>query len=515
MPAGYTGFTDGETESTSPADGWWVGKVDFDRELVCSNDGAGGTRVRGRYSGSGTGRTTKEYAAVFPDIPRTGAINDEEKAFRRAWASWGEPLRSRDCGQQTRSHDTQGARHNGDLLEQRNASKPSQKGIKTGANRVEFGYRRDSPAAGSDCRSRNTGRHRQNITNTPWKQYHSYNEREIEAEVGGWESAPECRGGANAGRDGRDLRWRSRGAAGRRPVSRDAVRQLHVSERLYQMAGVFARKRERARRRRDDLQKARVTDLALVVFLASLLCTRSAERCRSTSLGVGGNVMEIQHRAKSNKLGDDEAFFWMHQQRRGQRVQGCCDSHKLVDHTSWWPYRTSALICLSIPAVRRFGKQEAQVTSGRLSLCSKTRELTDNLPRYTYGRRNDKVKANTEGDRWKGGGGGYQDAGDRLYSEWQAERKRKVRRRDFEAAREAALPGAWSCPKCGSDNRREAYQRQLLRMIAHPCSSLERSGQFSTTIVHTHGVPRSTAWLKGRTYLSLSLSLPQPSDAVA
>lgn len=93
-----------------------------------------------------------------------------------------------------------------------------------------------------------------------------------EEDFGGWGSAPEgrsggvggrrkphsVRGGAggNVGTTGAD--WRSMGALGRRPASREAARQLRVSERLHRLAQAMAKKKERARRRRDDLQLARV-----------------------------------------------------------------------------------------------------------------------------------------------------------------------------------------------------------------------------------------------------------------
>lgn len=56
------------------------------------------------------------------------------------------------------------------------------------------------------------------------------------------------------------LGWRSRGAAGRRPVSREAVRQLHVSERLHRTSETIARKQEATRQRKRDLMQARVSE---------------------------------------------------------------------------------------------------------------------------------------------------------------------------------------------------------------------------------------------------------------
>lgn len=90
--------------------------------------------------------------------------------------------------------------------------------------------------------------------------------------------------------------------------------------------------------------------------------------------------------------------------------------------------------------------------SGRLDLCSKTRELTDNLPKYTYGRRAENDEPGPDGSRWVGGGN-YRDAGDRLYSEWKAARRSSARRQKSETAREGVVPEGWSCPKCSADNR--------------------------------------------------------------
>lgn len=92
-----------------------------------------------------------------------------------------------------------------------------------------------------------------------------------EEEFGGWCSAPEGISGGFVGRRkphsvrgvvGGNVvagaEWRSRGALGRRPASREAVRQLRVSERLHRLAQAMAKNKERVRRRRDDLQQARV-----------------------------------------------------------------------------------------------------------------------------------------------------------------------------------------------------------------------------------------------------------------
>jgi len=128
---------------------------------------------------------------------------------------------------------------------------------------------------------------------------------------------------------------------------------------------------------------------------------------------------------------------------------------------------------------RKSTKQEALACSGRLNLCSKTRELTDNQPKYTYHHGDDSPKdggsrlqrsARAVGRGWRdeqvtagreGGGESarapYRDAGDRLYSEWKEARRKDAQRRGAgEVARDASSSEGWSCPKCGADNRREA-----------------------------------------------------------
>lgn len=68
--------------------------------------------------------------------------------------------------------------------------------------------------------------------------------------------------GGGSGNVGTGADWRSRGALGRRPASREAARQLRVSERLHRLAQAMAKKKEKARQRRDDLQQARVSEAA-------------------------------------------------------------------------------------------------------------------------------------------------------------------------------------------------------------------------------------------------------------
>ncbi|CAB1099524.1 unnamed protein product [Ectocarpus sp. CCAP 1310/34] len=214
---------------------------------------------------------------------------------------------------------------------------------------------------------------------------------------GGWRSAPEVghgggsyranREGFGGGAVGGGAGWRSRGVLGRRPASREAARQLRVSERMHRLGRAMAKRKEATRQRRDEVQRAR----------------------------------------------------------------------------------------------------EELACSGRLNLCSKTRELTDNQPKYVYRRPNGKSGASNGGSGYGGGvsdssgregvaaergepgiarggeqesrGGGalYRGAGDRLYSEWMATRKRNAsllaKAKSAAAEREDASPEGWTCPECGAGNR--------------------------------------------------------------
>lgn len=135
---------------------------------------------------------------------------------------------------------------------------------------------------------------------------------------------------------------------------------------------------------------------------------------------------------------------------------------------------------LCIPCFVFFYKpQGALACSGRLNLCSKTRELTDNQPKYIYRRQSiyspkggvtgggageTSAGAKAAGRDWGGEedpeareaggatGASYRDVGDRLYSEWKEGRKRHARRRKVEASQEPTSEG-WSCPQCGVENR--------------------------------------------------------------
>lgn len=117
--------------------------------------------------------------------------------------------------------------------------------------------------------------------------------------------------------------------------------------------------------------------------------------------------------------------------------------------------------------------QENVTRSGRLNLCPKTRELTDDSPRYMYPRNNVATNDNNGGSGGERSGkavapvhgllargaalGHYRDAGDRLYSEWEASR-RKTKPRGSQQhpdveGRGGSSREAWSCPKCGAFNR--------------------------------------------------------------
>ena len=91
----------------------------------------------------------------------------------------------------------------------------------------------------------------------------------------------------------------------------------------------------------------------------------------------------------------------------------------------------------------------------------KTRELTDNAPRYRYttGRRYEDCEGKEEEEYHTcfGRDGRYRDAGDRLYSEWKVMRRKEKTRheteKDLDAEGGSCPPEDWTCPKCGSYNR--------------------------------------------------------------
>lgn len=56
------------------------------------------------------------------------------------------------------------------------------------------------------------------------------------------------------------LGYRSRGAPGRRPISREGARQLHTSKRLHHVSETIARKRETAIQKRNDVIQANVRE---------------------------------------------------------------------------------------------------------------------------------------------------------------------------------------------------------------------------------------------------------------
>ncbi|CBJ28650.1 hypothetical protein Esi_0117_0009 [Ectocarpus siliculosus] len=278
-----------------------------------------------------------------------------------------------------------------------------------------------------------------------------------EESSGGWRSAPEVghgggsyranRQGFGGGAVGGGAGWRGRGALGRRPASREAARQLRVSERMHRLGRAMAKRKEATRQRRDEVQKAR----------------------------------------------------------------------------------------------------EALACSGRLNLCSKTRELTDNQPKYVYRRPTGRSGASNGGSGYGGGvsdsggregiaaergepgharggeqenrGGGalYRGAGDRLYSEWMASRKRnasllaktKAAAAAAAASRENASPEGWTCPECGADNRAQddtcqtftglAVAAQDLRPDTWCRESPEALGRVAAAAAAAATATRSTAVKPGGT----------------
>lgn len=114
--------------------------------------------------------------------------------------------------------------------------------------------------------------------------------------------------------------------------------------------------------------------------------------------------------------------------------------------------------------------QEIVTRSGRLNLCPKTRELTDDSPRYIYLRNKVAINDDNGGERsgkavapvhgllgHRAVDGHYRDAGDRLYSEWEASRRKRKPRGSQQdpdvEGRGGSSREAWSCPKCGAFNR--------------------------------------------------------------
>lgn len=181
-------------------------------------------------------------------------FDEEERAFRRARVAWSEPLLVKGSdgnrGKWRGGIESEAPGRDGYRRGRRSSAEPlcAPEGIRRKRSvRRALGVGR---CGGFDHRTRDVkmapgegGRPR--LSNEPSVDYG--------AGPLGWESAPD-----DVGRMNRPTRWRQRRGLGRRSMSRDALRQMRVSERLHRQEEVLARKRENARRHRDALLRERV-----------------------------------------------------------------------------------------------------------------------------------------------------------------------------------------------------------------------------------------------------------------
>lgn len=248
------GFTDRELGSKSPLTGDW-------RSPRQSFDGRSrGGANRGKSSG-------KADRAVFEEI-RTNVIeNEEEAAFRRARASWNRPLTGGSSRRGSSRSYTGGEININSECSKRRGVSISPTGRKSRRNdftsKANWGERPTSSAsvgkvAGGSIDGREYLQTQDKPPLTSWRKRVCH---EIEDGMG--ISKRELASDFGSRRNGRmagiGAKWRKRGSLGRRPVSKEAVRQLHVSEKLHRQGGIVARKREDTRRRREALQRAAVS----------------------------------------------------------------------------------------------------------------------------------------------------------------------------------------------------------------------------------------------------------------
>lgn len=227
------------------------------------------------------------------EFPEGGETEDEKNAYHRARASWNRPRRAR--GSTRLGASSSGSSH-------RSGRRDGRRGEGGGGVRRGESFRgRPVLSAASTRRVARETRHDDRrrgdnepptTTSTPaerrrragyrlsgrWVRRYGHGDGSgSEEEFGGWRSAPEvghgggggCKanrqGGGGGGAVGDGAGWRSRGALGRRPASREAARQLRVSERMHRLGRAMAKRKEVTRQRRDEIQKARVS--LLVVHL--------------------------------------------------------------------------------------------------------------------------------------------------------------------------------------------------------------------------------------------------------
>lgn len=221
-------------------------------------------------------------------FPEGGETEDEQNAYHRARASWSRPRRARGG---SRGASSSGTSHRSGIRDRRR----SRDGVTTGARQDESSFRRRSVVSAASPRrvrgeisydNRRRGDNEQATISTtpverrrregyrssgPWvRQYGREDGSGSKEEFGGWRSAPEVgqggggtcsanRQGFEGGAVGGGGGWRSRGALGRRPASREAARQLRVSERMHRLGRAMAKRKEATRQRRDEVQKSRVS----------------------------------------------------------------------------------------------------------------------------------------------------------------------------------------------------------------------------------------------------------------
>lgn len=227
-------------------------------------------------------------------FPEGGETEDERHAYHRARASWTRPRPAR--GGTGLGASSVGSSHRScrrDRWRSRN-------GVATGVRHVE-GFLGRPVASASPRRvvgdttppdGRRRGDHEPaTTTTTPAERRRSagyllsgrwvrrYGSGSEEESSGGWRSAPEVdhgggsyranRQGFGGGAVGGGAGWRSRGALGRRPASREAARQLQVSERMHRLGRAMAKRKEVTRQRRDEVQSARVSILLHFTYYGS------------------------------------------------------------------------------------------------------------------------------------------------------------------------------------------------------------------------------------------------------
>lgn len=214
----------------------------------------------------------------------------ERNAYRRVRSSWKGPTLARgrfsgqspgSFGRRPRKAGATAARNrHGEPLRPGRNQQPHQRTSASSARaasaerRVTSGRHRGHARHSSETGIGSPGRVRRAGYDGGWGRKAGGRGNESEEEFGGWLSAPEGDsdrgggtrsdyywvGGGSTGRSvGAGAGWRGRGALGRRPASREAARQLRVSERLHRQAQTMDKKKEMTRRRRDDLQQARVS----------------------------------------------------------------------------------------------------------------------------------------------------------------------------------------------------------------------------------------------------------------